>query len=38
MVQGKDHRPLSGTLDEIREDIGRYAEAEVCSPPTRNVG
>jgi probable F420-dependent oxidoreductase len=25
--QGKDRRPLFGTLDEIREDIGRYAEA-----------
>jgi hypothetical protein len=25
--QGKDRRPLWGTLDEIREDIGRYAEA-----------
>jgi hypothetical protein len=25
--QGKDRRPLWGTIDEIREDIGRYAEA-----------
>jgi alkanesulfonate monooxygenase SsuD/methylene tetrahydromethanopterin reductase-like flavin-dependent oxidoreductase (luciferase family) len=25
--QGGDRRPLWGTLDEIREDIGRYAEA-----------
>ena len=25
--QGKDRRPLWGTVDEIREDIGRYAEA-----------
>jgi hypothetical protein len=25
--QGKDRRPLWGTLEEIREDIGRYAEA-----------
>jgi hypothetical protein len=25
--QGKDRRPLWGTADEIREDIGRYAEA-----------
>src|SRR5499426_3370775 len=25
--QGKDRRPLWGTLAEIREDIGRYAEA-----------
>jgi hypothetical protein len=25
--QGKDRRPLWGTLDEIREDIGRYADA-----------
>jgi probable F420-dependent oxidoreductase len=25
--QGKDRRPLWGTLDEIREDIARYAEA-----------
>jgi probable F420-dependent oxidoreductase len=25
--QGKDRRPLWGSLDEIREDIGRYAEA-----------
>jgi alkanesulfonate monooxygenase SsuD/methylene tetrahydromethanopterin reductase-like flavin-dependent oxidoreductase (luciferase family) len=24
--QGKDRRPLWGTLDEIREDIGRYTE------------
>jgi probable F420-dependent oxidoreductase len=27
--QGKDRRPLWGTLDEIREDIGRYADAGV---------
>jgi probable F420-dependent oxidoreductase len=26
-AQGPDRRPLWGTLDEIREDIGRYAEA-----------
>ena len=26
-AQGKDRRPLFGTLDEIREDIARYAEA-----------
>jgi len=25
--QGKDRRPLWGSLDEIREDIGRYADA-----------
>jgi alkanesulfonate monooxygenase SsuD/methylene tetrahydromethanopterin reductase-like flavin-dependent oxidoreductase (luciferase family) len=25
--QGPDRRPLWGTLDEIREDIGRYAAA-----------
>ncbi len=25
--QGKDRRPLWGNLEEIREDIGRYAEA-----------
>ena len=25
--QGVDRRPLWGTLDEIREDIARYAEA-----------
>ncbi|MFQ5899379.1 MAG: LLM class F420-dependent oxidoreductase [Candidatus Methylomirabilia bacterium] len=25
--QGKDRRPLWGTLEEIRQDIGRYAEA-----------
>jgi len=25
--QGKDRRPLWGTLEEIHEDIGRYAEA-----------
>ena len=25
--QGKDRRPLWGTLDEIREDIERYADA-----------
>jgi hypothetical protein len=25
--QGKDRRPLWGTLDEIREDIRRYADA-----------
>ena len=25
--QGKDRRPLWGTLDEIREDIERYREA-----------
>ena len=25
--QGKDRRPLWGTLDEIREDVGRYGEA-----------
>jgi alkanesulfonate monooxygenase SsuD/methylene tetrahydromethanopterin reductase-like flavin-dependent oxidoreductase (luciferase family) len=25
--QGKDRRPLMGTLDEIREDIQRYADA-----------
>ena len=25
--QGPDRRPLWGTLDEIREDIGRYADA-----------
>ena len=25
--QGRDRRPLWGTLDEIREDIDRYAEA-----------
>jgi probable F420-dependent oxidoreductase len=25
--QGKDRRPLWGTLDEIREDVARYAEA-----------
>lgn len=25
--QGPDRRPLFGTLDEIREDLGRYAEA-----------
>ena len=25
--QGKDRRPLVGSLEEIREDIGRYAEA-----------
>jgi alkanesulfonate monooxygenase SsuD/methylene tetrahydromethanopterin reductase-like flavin-dependent oxidoreductase (luciferase family) len=25
--QGKDRRPLWGTLEEIREDVGRYAEA-----------
>ncbi len=25
--QGRDRRPLWGSLDEIREDIGRYAEA-----------
>ena len=25
--QGKDRRPLFGSLEEIREDIGRYAEA-----------
>jgi alkanesulfonate monooxygenase SsuD/methylene tetrahydromethanopterin reductase-like flavin-dependent oxidoreductase (luciferase family) len=25
--QGKDRRPLWGSLDEIREDIRRYAEA-----------
>ena len=25
--QGKDRRPLWGSLDEIREDVGRYAEA-----------
>jgi probable F420-dependent oxidoreductase len=25
--QGKERRPLWGTLDEIREDVGRYAEA-----------
>jgi len=27
MPQGKERRPLCGTLDEIREDIGRYADA-----------
>jgi probable F420-dependent oxidoreductase len=27
--QGKDRRPLWGTLDEIREDIARYADAGV---------
>jgi probable F420-dependent oxidoreductase len=26
-AQGKDRRPLWGTIDEIREDIGRYADA-----------
>jgi hypothetical protein len=26
-AQGKDRRPLWGNLEEIREDIGRYAEA-----------
>jgi len=26
-AQGKDRRPLWGTLDEIREDIRRYADA-----------
>ena len=26
-AQGKDRRPLFGTLNEIREDIARYAEA-----------
>ncbi len=26
-MQGKDRRPLFGTLTEIREDIARYAEA-----------
>ena len=25
--QGKDRRPLCGTLEEIREDIARYADA-----------
>jgi hypothetical protein len=25
--QGKDRRPLWGTIDEMREDIGRYADA-----------
>src|SRR5262245_39481518 len=25
--QGKDRRPLWGTIDEIREDISRYADA-----------
>jgi len=25
--QGKERRPLWGTLEEIREDVGRYAEA-----------
>jgi alkanesulfonate monooxygenase SsuD/methylene tetrahydromethanopterin reductase-like flavin-dependent oxidoreductase (luciferase family) len=25
--QGKDRRPLWGSLDEIREDIARYADA-----------
>ena len=25
--QGKDRRPLWGTIDEIREDVARYAEA-----------
>ncbi|MGH7349705.1 MAG: hypothetical protein ACREI6_06790 [Candidatus Rokuibacteriota bacterium] len=25
--RGKDRRPLWGTLEEIREGIGRYAEA-----------
>lgn len=25
--QGRDRRPLWGTLDEIREDARRYAEA-----------
>jgi probable F420-dependent oxidoreductase len=25
--QGKDRRPLWGTIEEIREDIGRYADA-----------
>lgn len=25
--QGADRRPLFGTLDEIRRDIGRYADA-----------
>jgi probable F420-dependent oxidoreductase len=25
--QGKDRRPLWGSLEEIREDVGRYAEA-----------
>ena len=25
--QGKDRRPLWGTLEEIREDVGRYAQA-----------
>ena len=25
--QGKDRRPLWGTLDEIRDDVERYAEA-----------
>jgi hypothetical protein len=25
--QGKERRPLWGTLDEIREDVGRYAAA-----------
>jgi alkanesulfonate monooxygenase SsuD/methylene tetrahydromethanopterin reductase-like flavin-dependent oxidoreductase (luciferase family) len=27
-AQGKDRRPLWGTLEEIREDIGRYAERD----------
>lgn len=27
LPQGKDRRPLWGTIEEIREDIGRYAEA-----------
>jgi alkanesulfonate monooxygenase SsuD/methylene tetrahydromethanopterin reductase-like flavin-dependent oxidoreductase (luciferase family) len=27
--RGKDRRPLWGTLDEIREDIARYADAGV---------
>jgi probable F420-dependent oxidoreductase len=26
-AQGKDRRPLWGTIDEIREDIGRYADS-----------
>jgi probable F420-dependent oxidoreductase len=29
ITQGKDRRPLWGTLEEIREDIGRYADAGV---------
>ncbi len=30
--QGKDRRPLWGTLDEIREDIERYANAGLTEP------